>query len=146
MLTGPSQPAQSKQRLSSENLCSTSLTYIWKHHLSAQSQSILFTHRALKKHMFDITSAFVSCWKVWSKKKKKKNHMETLSSCISFTHSWACFAEYVTKISSDVNDGCPSAGRTYEPPFRGLCFNVHLEWTSFIDWLFNRSHCDTGYI
>ena len=33
--------------------------------------------------------------------------METLSSCISFTHSWACFAECVTKISRDVNDGCP---------------------------------------
>lgn len=133
MLTGPSQPAQSKQRLSSENLCSTSLTHIWKHHLSAQSQSIHFTRRALKKHMFDITACFCKLLKSVELKKKKKNHMETLSSCISFIHSWACFAEYVTKISSDVNDGCPSAGRTSEPPFRELCFNVHLEWTSFID-------------
>lgn len=54
----PSEPTQSKQRLSSENLCSTSLTHNWKHHLSAQSQSILFTHRVLKKHMFDINVCF----------------------------------------------------------------------------------------
>ena len=71
--------------------------------------------------------------------------METLTSCISFTHSWACFAEYGTEISSDVNDGCPSAGRTSEPPFRGLATSVwnglHLQSGGL-----NHSHCDTGYI
>ena len=79
------------------------------------------------------------------KKKKKKSHVETLTSCISFTHSWACFAEYGTEISSDVNDGCPSAGRTSEPPFRGLATSVwnglHLQSGGL-----NHSHCDTGYI
>ena len=51
--------------------------------------------------------------------------METVSSCFSFTHSWACFAEHVTKMSSDVNDGC-------ETPFRGLRVFQHSSGMDFI--------------
>lgn len=51
-----------------------------------------------------------------------------------FTHSWACFAEYVITISSDVIDGCPSPGCA--SPFRGLSAFI---WNG----LFNHNHWDT---